>query len=311
MNDRSAQRPVTLSISAVERDTGLTKDTLRVWERRYGFPVPQRDGLSERAYPLDQVDKLRIIKRLMDAGHRPGRIVALPVEALQRLADSIGGQALRSVDGGPAPDLRTHLDLLRAHDVEQLRRELSQSLLRLGLSRFVTEVIAPLNTLVGDAWMRGHLEIFEEHLYTESVTVVLRQAIAGIPTPATGACPRVLLTTFPNESHGLGLLLAEALFLIEGCQCVSLGPQTPIWDIVLAAASQRCDIVALAFTAVLTPAVVAEGLAELREKLPVGVEVWAGGSAPVLHRRPTGGVLALSSLSQIATEVRRWRAAHA
>lgn len=311
MNDRNVQRPVTLSISAVERDTGLTKDTLRVWERRYGFPVPQRDGLSERAYPLEQVDKLRVIKRLMDAGHRPGRIVGLPVEALQRLADSIGGHALRSADGGPAPDLRAHLDLLRSHDVEQLRRQLSQSLMRLGLSRFVMEVIAPLNTLVGDAWMRGHLEIFEEHLYTESVNVVLRQAIAGIPAAASGARPRVLLTTFPNESHGLGLLLAEALFLIEGCQCVSLGPQTPIWDIVLAAASQRCDVVALAFTAVLTPALVAEGLAELREKLPASVEVWAGGSAPVLHRRPTAGVLALSSLSQLATEVRRWRAAHA
>jgi DNA-binding transcriptional MerR regulator/methylmalonyl-CoA mutase cobalamin-binding subunit len=311
VNDRNAQRPVTLSISAVERDTGLTKDTLRVWERRYGFPVPQRDGLSERAYPLEQVEKLRVIKRLMDAGHRPGRIVGLPVEALQRLADSIGGHALRAVDGGPAPDLRAHLDLLRAHDVEQLRRQLSQSLMRLGLSRFVMEVIAPLNTVVGDAWMRGHLEIFEEHLYTESITVVLRQAIAGIPAAASGARPRVLLTTFPNESHGLGLLLAEALFLIEGCQCVSLGPQTPIWDISLAAASQRCDIVALAFTAVLTPALVAEGLAELREKLPPNVEIWAGGSAPVLHRRPTSGVLALSSLSQLAIEVRRWRAAHA
>ena len=32
-----------LSISAVERDTGISKDTLRVWERRYRFPVPERD----------------------------------------------------------------------------------------------------------------------------------------------------------------------------------------------------------------------------------------------------------------------------
>jgi methanogenic corrinoid protein MtbC1 len=311
MNDRSPTHPVTLSIAAVERDTGLTKDTLRVWERRYGFPVPQRDGLSERAYPLEQVDKLRIIKRLMDAGHRPGRIVALPVESLQQLADSIGGASARAAVGSAAPDLPAYVALLRAHDVGQLRRQLSQSLLRLGLSRFVTEVIAPLNTLVGDAWMRGHLEIFEEHLYTESVTVVLRQAIAAIPAAEGGAHPRVLLTTFPNESHGLGLLLAEALFLLEGCQCVSLGPQTPVWDIVLAATSQRADVVALAFTAVLTPAVVVEGLAELREKLPATVEVWAGGSAPVLHRRPTAGVLALAALTQIAAEVRRWRAARA
>ncbi|MCK7493491.1 MAG: MerR family transcriptional regulator [Comamonadaceae bacterium] len=35
----------------MERDTGLSKDTLRVWERRYGFPLPGRDALGERTYP--------------------------------------------------------------------------------------------------------------------------------------------------------------------------------------------------------------------------------------------------------------------
>ena len=29
-------------IGAVERDTGIGRDTLRIWERRYGFPVPER-----------------------------------------------------------------------------------------------------------------------------------------------------------------------------------------------------------------------------------------------------------------------------
>ena len=35
-------------IAAVERDTGLSKDILRVWERRYGFPKPGRDAFGER-----------------------------------------------------------------------------------------------------------------------------------------------------------------------------------------------------------------------------------------------------------------------
>ena len=39
-----------LSISQVERDTGLSKDTLRMWERRYGFPQPSRDEFGERLY---------------------------------------------------------------------------------------------------------------------------------------------------------------------------------------------------------------------------------------------------------------------
>ena len=86
----STQEP-TLSIGAVERDTGLSKDTLRVWERRYGFPAPQRDASGERCYLRADLHKLRIVKRLLDAGQRPGRIVRLPLEALQQLAQPAAG----------------------------------------------------------------------------------------------------------------------------------------------------------------------------------------------------------------------------
>ena len=75
----------TWSIAEVERETGLGKDTLRVWERRYGFPVPMRDKLGERVYPDEQVQRLRLLKRLLDAGHRPGKVVPLPAERLQAL----------------------------------------------------------------------------------------------------------------------------------------------------------------------------------------------------------------------------------
>ena len=74
------------SIAAVERDTGLSKDTLRVWERRYGFPCPDRDAAGDRCYPANQVERLRTIRRLLDAGHRPGRIVGLAPQELQTLA---------------------------------------------------------------------------------------------------------------------------------------------------------------------------------------------------------------------------------
>ena len=68
MNTRAPLEPLTFSIAGVERDTGLAKDTLRVWERRYGFPQPGRDAFGERAYGLQDVEKLRVIKRLLDQG---------------------------------------------------------------------------------------------------------------------------------------------------------------------------------------------------------------------------------------------------
>ncbi len=299
--------PLTLSIAAVERDTGLSKDTLRVWQRRYGFPLPKRDALGERAYPIDQVEKLRIIKRLMDGGQRPGRLVNLSLAELLSLGEHRSAALGRMSCEVEAAHLRTLLDLMRAHDTDGLRRQLQQAQLRLGLQRFVCELVIPLNTLVGDAWLRGQLQIHEEHAYSEAIQVVLRGALAMVPAPAALDRPRVLLSTFPGEPHSLGLLMAEAMFALEGAKCLSLGAQTPLWDLVLATAAYKSDILALAFTGCMNPNQVVEGLTELRAKLPPAVQIWVGGSAPVLYRRPVEGVMALAPLAAIRPQVEQWR----
>ncbi|MDO9072941.1 MAG: MerR family transcriptional regulator [Rubrivivax sp.] len=312
MNDAARDTTLTLSIAAVERDTGLSKDTLRVWERRYGFPAPGRDGVGERAYPLVQVEKLRVVKRLLDAGHRPGRVVPLPLDALQQLADQTVDQPQRGTEALlGTDDVREHLELIRSHDVAGLRSALTHLLARVGVARFVLEGVAPLSTAVGDAWMRGQMEVFEEHVYTEVVQTVLRQAISGIPAAGDAARPRVLLTTFPGEPHGLGLLMAQAMFALDGCHCISLGLQTSVWDTVLAARAYRADVVGLSFTGCMNPNQIVAGLGELAAKLPPTVQVWAGGSAPVLHRRSVPRVRALASFDALAGELQRWRQAAA
>ena len=75
-----------LSIAAVERDTGIAKETLRVWERRYGFPAPSRNAQDERFYSVEDLERLRLVTRLIAAGHRPGKLLPLPLEELTRLA---------------------------------------------------------------------------------------------------------------------------------------------------------------------------------------------------------------------------------
>ncbi|OZB46038.1 MAG: cobalamin-binding protein [Thiomonas sp. 15-66-11] len=295
MNDRTS--PATLSdmsIAAVERDTGIPKDTLRVWERRYGFPMPLRDALQERLYPVDQVKKLHLIKRLMAAGHRPGRIVARPVEELQALAReslqaSTPPAAVRAIDALKSGS-KHYLRLVKQHDAERLKRELMQAQMRLGLGRFVTEIVAPLVADVGQAWMRGDLEIFEEHQFSETLH-------------------RVLLTTIPHEPHGLGLLMAEAMLALEGCHCVSLGVQTPVSSMLLAAQAHHADVLALSFSALPTQTQVLEALAELRSRLPETIEVWAGGSSPALRRAPNGVRIA-RELTSLPDAIRTWRQTH-
>lgn len=297
-----------IGIAAVERDIGINKETLRVWERRYGFPAPWRDASGERMYPPEQVHRLRLVKRLLDAGHRPGRIVAASAQELAALLqppaplDGLAGSVAE------APEIRACAALLQAHDIDGLRRTLAQAVLRRGLAGAITEVFAPLTTRVGELWMSGELQVFEEHIYSESLQLVLRQAIHALPGHVQGTGPRVLLTTLPGEGHGLGLLMAEALLSLEGAACLSLGVQTPLAQLPPAVAAHRADVVALSFSGQLSGRAVLDGLGALRELLPRGVEIWAGGSSRAL-RLPglPDGVRGLDGLAAIAPEVARWR----
>ena len=306
MNDAILPATAAISISAVERDTGLSKDSLRVWERRYGFPTPLRDEFGERSYSPTQLEKLRLIARLLNSGHRPGKVVRLDVAELRQLVQDSAPPAL---NGNPLDeDLRLCLALVKRHEMLQLRRWLNQASLRLGLARFVRELVSPLNVLVGEAWVRSEIQIFEEHMYTECVTSVLRGAINSIPQPPGPARPRVLLTTFSLEPHGLGLLMAETLLALEGCYCVSLGVQTPLADIVLAAMADHSDIVTLSFSSSLKVYQVLNNLQELRDKLPPDIHLWAGGANPALRRLAIPGVTPVSSLDMIRPLLLQWHA---
>lgn len=305
-----------LSIADVERDTGLSKDTLRMWERRYGFPQPQRDALGERSYAPEQVEKLRLIRRLMDAGHRPGRLVPCPMDELRTLLGA-GGPAQRAPGATAAApsglaaegsdEVQGLMALLRSHDAAALRQALAVAQARHGLRGFVIEVVAPMARCVGEAWLHGELRIFEEHLFTECVQATLHAALGNLPAHA--GRPRVLLATLPGEPHGLGLLMAQTVLSLEGCACMALGTQVPLDDIVAATASWGAEVVALSVTGCQKRNLVLASLAQLRTLLPAGVALWVGGAAPALGRRAPEGVLRVAALEEIPEAVQAWRSA--
>jgi len=298
------------SISDVERDIGIAKETLRVWERRYGFPQPQRDANGDRVYPPEQVQRLAQVKRLLDQGYRPGKIMALDIDALSEL----GSKARPTVAHTPhdGHEIDACIGLLKAHKIGELRQRLTQSLLSMGLLRGVTELIAPLTSAVGLAWTHGNIAIFEEHLFSEMLQSVMRNAIfaATLHGAHAQARPRILLTTMPQERHGLGLLMVEALLALEGAHCISLGVQTPLGDIVNAAVAQRADIVALSFSGITSARTAIENINALRERLGGTTEVWAGGSGiqGAHHHLSPGSIL---DLTGIAAALAHWRARHA
>jgi methylmalonyl-CoA mutase cobalamin-binding subunit len=295
----------TLNIAAVERETGLSKDVLRKWEMRYGFPAPLRDSLGERAYPADQVNRLRLIKRLMDAGMRPSRVVNVDAEGLIALARAreVGRPGENRVDVAARS-----LGMLRKRDPGALRQHLQRELLRHGMEQFVLDTLVPLSHAVGEAWARGELDIHEEHVYTEVVQGLLRSTTASL-NHAAGS-PRMLLTTLPEEQHGLGLLMAAALFSLRGAACISLGTQTPVQEIARAARVHNVDVVALSFSNAYPRRRIQPALDELRQQIGDAIEIWAGGAGSARMPASAIGARFLPTLELAQEALSTWQAAH-
>ena len=291
-------------IASVERDTGIGKDTLRVWERRYGFPIPVLDERDERLYPQLQVEQLRLIKLLLSNGLRPAKVVGLSLEELHDLLP----QAV-PVASEYSPEVVALAELIKTHQALSLRIRLNRLLLQLGLDDFLSKTLIPLNRLVGEAWMRNEIRIFEEHLYSDQIVHVLRNAISGIHDAT--ASPRILLTTLPGEEHSLGLLMAQAILSMAGANCVMLGTQTPAQEIVGASAAHQADIVVLSFSAAFGGPQAKTGLQQMRQALPPAVALWAGGAGAKPLRDAIDGVEIMDPLHELSAALNAWRAAHA
>ncbi len=289
-----------LHIAAVERDTGIPKDTLRVWERRYGFPRPMRNAHGERTYPLDQVATLRLVKQLVDSGYRPNRVVGRDEGELRDL--------LGAAETTPGPDLSAEaqgiVDALRRQDLAHVQETLRGLLMRRGLERFVIDTLAPLASAIGDAWAGGRLAIHEEHLFSEQVDRLLSQAISQLPVQNDRA--PTLLGTLPGELHRLGLRMVESLFAVRGLPCISVGPDVPVDQLVDASRGHQAGCVALSISACGATPSAARAVLDLRNQLSNETMLWLGGrGASRLRPRPPAVVEVFETLPELAGRLDR------
>jgi MerR family transcriptional regulator, light-induced transcriptional regulator len=262
------------AIGAVERDTGISRDTLRIWERRYGFPTPERSEKGDRIYSAAQVSRLQLIRRLLDQGLRPGKVVPLAESALR---DLDGEQPLQSSSQSKIDPTQARLiHLASAGDAAGLDVALEQALSRDGLRSFVLHTLAPLTTSVGDLWASGQLEIFEEHFISRQLVRFMNVAMSRLGCPPGD--PRVLLATLPGERHTLGLLMVEVLLRQAGNASLNLGADVPMDQIVAAVQRTGATTVALSFSACYPRGPIRAHLEELADRLQPSVEVWIGGA---------------------------------
>ncbi len=300
----NSELPVLLPINAVERETGVTKELLRMWERRYNFPAPQRDAQGDRVYPVDQVAKLRLVRRLIDAGYRPSKLMSLSSDDLEHMLKS-QTQARHEV----SPEFETELlAVIKTSNSNEIQDYLAHQMVTMGLERFVLDFLQHANGLIGDSWSRGVIEVHEEHLFMELVQKIMRQAIANLR--AVNRPPRILLTTPPTETHTQGILMVESLLRLDNADAVCYGAQMSVRDIAQAVQRHKMNIVALSFSAAYPTTQAIEFLEDLRFKLPLNIDIWAGGSSLRSTRRRVEAVEFFHDLPSIRQAVKNWRVAN-
>jgi len=262
------------SIKAVSRATGLTVETLRAWERRYGVVEPRRDEMGRRVYRPEDVLRLRRLREATERGHPISRLVALDEASLAALLHE---PERRPQSAAATAFVERILDAARRFAADECEQALTLAISLMPPARLIEEVLEPLLREVGDRWHSGQFSIAQERL----VSTTVRKHI-GLIVESYGRTARrqaIVFATLAGERHELGLLMSAMVCASHGCKVHYLGADLPPQEVGRYAHAVGAAVVALSV-------VLHEGLrdlpaqlASMREVLGPEIPVWIGGLA--------------------------------
>src|SRR5947207_15666371 len=293
----SADTRAALHIREVVRITGLRREQLYMWQRRYGFPDPSRDAFGDRVYPPDQVARLRLIKQLLSEGWRAGAVVPLADTALQSML------GLTVEEPAPLPsEIESAVRMLASHRTVDLQNHLSKLLTAQGLRKFLEQTLIPLNEAVHERVVRGEMQTFQELRFSDLAQRLLRD-IRGLARPSRDT-RQVLLATPPNDPNQLGLAILELLLYTEGVSCLTLGAGIPAQEIAGAAKAYHAALVLLLFDRGISGKIAGQEIRGLRHALPADVPLIVSGRAVNLLAKPIQHTHSCGDFSSVIAKMR-------
>lgn len=260
----------TLPMRAVSRRTGLTADTLRVWERRHGVVVPSRTDGNARRYSEADVQRLLALRDAVAQGRNISDLARLSEEDLAEVSSA---EPPRSDAAGL---VARYLEALHRYDVAAAQELLSRCAL-LAPRALVLEIALPILSAIGDGWASERVSIGEEHIASIQLRNLLSSAtnVLRAPSDAEG----VLFAAPSGHQHELGVAMAATLALAHGVRPIVMGADTPIEQVVRAARGSHARLAVLGISRRMDRKE-RETLRSDLEQVPATLEIWIGGVEP-------------------------------
>jgi DNA-binding transcriptional MerR regulator len=289
-----------LSIGALSAATGIPVETIRTWERRYGFPRAERKPSGHRVYPVATVARLRLIQQALERGARAADVVSASERALEELLSAWPDQppavsdTTRALPASSADTNNDLLDAVRAFDAERLKQSFQAEWARRGPLAFLEQRAAPFLRTIGDAWESGELDVRHEHFASASLGDFLRNVRAPLDDRAQGRM--AALATLAGERHGLGLQMCALVFALAGWRALVLGTDTPADQII--GLVKEAPISAVAVSMIASEASDIAQLRSLRRRLPAHIPILVGGAAAT-HIKKSKGIDVMPDLASL------------
>ncbi|HEY6962074.1 MAG TPA: B12-binding domain-containing protein [Gaiellaceae bacterium] len=234
----------TLNIAALTRRTGVSADTIRKWEQRYGVLSPTRTAGGQRRYTEHDVARVEWLKARLAQGYRIGEAAAL-----------LGPGTVAATS---PVDLRRELvDAAERSDVRTLSAVVEHALALDTVEAAFTSVLAPALVEIGELWERGDVTVAQEHLASSTVAAALQRLLADARGSVRGVA---VAACAPGERHEIGLMMLSVLLRADGWQVAYLGADTPTAQAV--ALAEKLGAAVLCFSATMP-----ENAAELEREL--------------------------------------------
>lgn len=207
-------------IKDIETLTGIKAHTLRIWEKRYSIPQPERTETKIRTYSDQDLTQLLNVSLLNKSGMKISHIAHLDRQQLNQKVNEI----LKSQNG----DLIFDKLILALIDMnEQLFTETFNLLIaEHGILKTFSTYINEFLTRIGIMWMTGSINPVQEHFMSNLIRQKIISATDKLPTISEKDI-KVILFLPEHETHEISLLLINYILKNKGYHTYYLGQSVP------------------------------------------------------------------------------------